>query len=156
MHDGSAVQVTILPVTKSFVVKLPLAAAFRLFTSEIGSWWPLRTHSVFGGAAMTCTVDERVGSRIYEVDADWRQVEWGRILSWEPPSLFACTWYPGRDPERAQELQVMFQDEAGATRVTLVHDGWERLGERGMEARMSYDYGWDGVLNAYTDLTAMR
>jgi uncharacterized protein YndB with AHSA1/START domain len=152
MHDSPAVQDTILPVMKSFVVKLPISAAFRLFTSEIGRWWPLGTHSVFGEAATTCAVDEQVGGRIYEVDADGRQSEWGRILSWEPPSLFACSWYPGRNPDSAQELKVMFQSEAGGTRVTLIHAGWERLGEQGTASRANYEYGWDSVLEAYTDL----
>ena len=64
MPDSSAVQDSILPVTKSFVVQLPIAAAFRLFTAEIGRWWPLRTHSVFGDAATTCAIDEQVGGRI--------------------------------------------------------------------------------------------
>ena len=156
MHDSPAVQDTILPVMKSFAVKLPISAAFRLFTSEIGRWWPLSTHSVFGEAATTCAVDEQVGGRIYEVDADGRQSEWGRILSWEPSSLFACSWYPGRDPDSAQELKVTFQSEADGTRVTLIHAGWERLGEQGSETRTGYDQGWDSVLRGYIALTAAR
>jgi uncharacterized protein YndB with AHSA1/START domain len=156
MHNSSAVQDTILPVTKSFVVKLPIAAAFRLFTSEIGRWWPLSTHSVFGEAAKTCAVDEQVGGRIYEVHADGRQAEWGQILSWEPPYLFACSWYPGRTPDSAQELKVTFQTEADGTRVTLVHVGWERLGERAAASRMGYEEGWDTVLKGYTELAVLR
>lgn len=156
MPENSAVQDTILPVTKTFVVRLPIAAAFHLFTSQIGRWWPLSTHSVFGDAAVTCSVDERLGGRIYEASADGRQAEWGRILSWEPPYLFVCSWYPGRDPDSAQELKVTFQVEAGGTRITLVHTGWERLSEQGLTARMGYQEGWDSVLKAYTDLAAMR
>jgi hypothetical protein len=154
MNDSSVVQDTILPVTKSLVVKQPIAAAFRLFTSEIGRWWPLNTHSVFGEAAKTCVVDEQVSGRIYEVHADGRQAEWGRILAWEPPFLFACSWYPGRDPDSAQELKVIFQAEADGTRVTLIHAGWEQLGEQGMASRANYEHGWDMVLAGYIDLAA--
>lgn len=154
MYDSSTVQETILPVTKSFVVKLPAAAAFRLFTSDIGRWWPLRTHSVFEGAAITCAVEDQVGGRIYEVHSDGRQAEWGRILAWEPPYRLVCSWHPGRDPDTAQELEVTFQDEAHGTRVTLIHAGWERLGDQGAASRMGYDDGWDGVLQLYIDLAA--
>ena len=154
MHDGSAVQDTILPVTKSFVVKLPMAAAFRLFTSDLGHWWPLRTHSVFGDAAITCAVEEQVGGRLYEVHSDGRQAEWGRILAWESPYRLVCSWYPGRDPDTAQELEVSFQDDAHGTRVTLVHAGWERLGDKGMASRKGYDDGWDSVLQSYIELAA--
>ena len=155
MHDSSTVQETILPVTKSFVVKLPIAAAFRLFTADIGRWWPLSTHSVFGAAAKTCAVDEQVGGRVYEVHADGRQAEWGQILAWEPPYRFACSWYPGRDPDSAQELEVTFRDEADGTRVTLIHGGWERLGDQGTTSRINYEHGWDGVLQGYVGLAAM-
>ena len=156
MADRSLVQDSILPVTKSFVVQLPIAAAFRLFTAEIGRWWPLHTHSVFGDAATTCTIDEQVGGRIYEVDAQGHQAEWGRILAWEPPARFVCSWYPGRDSDTGQELEVTFQDEGDGTRVTLVHTGWERLGEMAPAARMSYEQGWDTVLQGYIVLTTAR
>jgi uncharacterized protein YndB with AHSA1/START domain len=126
-----------------------------LFTSEIGRWWPLSSHSVFGDAAMACTVDEQVGGRIYEVNADGRQAEWGRILTWEPPYLFVCSWYPGRDPDSAQELKVIFESEAEGTRVTLIHSGWEQLGEQGAATRTNYERGWDSVLGMYTDLAAL-
>ena len=155
MHESSVVQDMILPVTKSFVVQLPVSAAFRLFTSEIGRWWPLSTHSVFGEAAKTCAVDERVGGRIYEVDAGGRVAEWGRILAWEPPHLFVCSWHPGREPDSAQELKVIFEGAADGTRVTLVHAGWERLGEQGTASRANYEHGWDRVLEGYTGLAAM-
>jgi hypothetical protein len=36
MPGSSAVQDTIAPVIKSFVVQLPVAAAFRLFTADVG------------------------------------------------------------------------------------------------------------------------
>lgn len=151
--DNLMVQDQIVPVTKSFVVGLPVAAAFRLFTADITHWWPLHTHSVFGDSAATCAVDARVGGRIYETHADGRQAEWGQVLAWEPPHRLACSWHPGRDPSTAQELEVTFAAESGGTRVTLVHTGWERLGERGPEARTGYNTGWDGVLGLYEAYT---
>jgi uncharacterized protein YndB with AHSA1/START domain len=156
MPDSSAVQDSILPVTKSFVVQLPIAAAFRLFTAEIGRWWPLSTHSVFGNAATTCVIEEQVGGRIYEVDADGNRAEWGRILAWDPPARFVCSWYPGRDSDTGQELEVAFQAEADGTHVTLVHTGWERLGAMGPAARTRYEQGWNSVLQRYIELTAAR
>jgi DNA-binding transcriptional ArsR family regulator/uncharacterized protein YndB with AHSA1/START domain len=154
MHNDPLVQDTLAPVTKSFVVQLPSAAAFRLFTAEIGRWWPLRSHSVFREAAATCAIDEHAGGRIYEVHTDGRQSEWGRVLAWEPPRRLVCSWYPGRGPETAQELEITFEDEAGSTRVTLTHTGWERLEELAATTRSHYESGWDMVLTHYTDLAA--
>jgi DNA-binding transcriptional ArsR family regulator/uncharacterized protein YndB with AHSA1/START domain len=154
MRASDTMQSTIAPVTKSFVVRLPVREAFQLFTAGINRWWPLGTHSVFGDQAISCAVDARAGGRVYEVHADGRTSEWGRVLAWEPPHRLACSWYPGRDSETAQELEVTFQGEAGGTRVTLVHAGWEHLGEDGPQTRANYDTGWDGVLQAYAALAA--
>jgi len=50
-----------------------------------------------------------------------------------------CSWYPGREPETAQELEITFRDDAGGNRVTLIHVGWERLDEQGTATRTNYD-----------------
>jgi Activator of Hsp90 ATPase homolog 1-like protein len=80
--------------------------------------------------------------------------EWGRILAWEPPDRLVCSWYPGHNPDTAQELEVAFQDDAHGTRVTLTHIGWERLGDERMASRTGYDEGWDIVLQPYIELAA--
>lgn len=70
-------------------------------------------------------------------------------------SRFSCRPagnFPGRGPDSAQELRVTFSAEAGGTRVTLVHAGWERLGDQGPASRASYEQGWDLVLGAYIQL----
>lgn len=155
MQNDTPVQEAIRPVTKSLLVELPAAAAFRLFTAEIARWWPLRTHSVFGDHAAACVVDAEVGGRVYEVHTDGRQQsEWGRVLAWEPPHRLVCSWYPGRDPLTAQELEVRFEEVDGVTRVTLIHIGWERLADQGVATRANYDTGWDMVLQGYMDLVA--
>ncbi len=39
------------PILRTAVVHRPLAEGFTVFTDEIGSWWPLPTHSVFRESA---------------------------------------------------------------------------------------------------------
>jgi hypothetical protein len=46
---------------------------------------------------------------------------------------------------------VRFTGEGEGTRVELEHRGWERMGERGEEARGHYDDGWATVLGAFED-----
>jgi hypothetical protein len=38
--------------------------------------------------------------------------------------------------------------------VTLLHAGWERLGDQGAASRTGYEDGWDVVLQSYIDLAA--
>jgi hypothetical protein len=134
---------------------LPIEAAFRLFTEGIATWWPLKTHSVGEEQAKDCTFEGQVGGRIYESFDDGTQVEWGRVLAWNPPVSVVFTWYPGRTDDTAQKVEVMFKSVAGGTQLELVHTGWELLGERAPSLREGYDTGWDYVLNKYREQAGM-
>ena len=39
------------PVLRSAQVARPLEEAFEVFTQQIGAWWPLPTHGIFGADA---------------------------------------------------------------------------------------------------------
>jgi len=137
----------IQPVRVEVQVARTPADAFRIFTEEIHTWWPLVTHSIGQGQAVSCTVGGRVGGRIFERLEDGSEHEWGRILTWEPPTMVRFTWHPGRPAETSQEVEVRFH-ELGAeeTRVELIHSGWERYGEGAAESRDEYQPGWRHVL----------
>lgn len=137
------------PVEKTLSVPWPPAEAFDRFAGRIGEWWPLATHSVGRERARTCAIEPRVGGRVYETLDDGTEHVWGTVTAWEPPSRLAFTWHPGRDPGTRQEVEIAFRPEAGGTLLELVHDGWERLGERAAETRAEYSPGWDAVLGLY-------
>lgn len=147
--DGIGQSVRIEPLRKQLKVNLPVEAAFRLFTEGIGKWWPLETHSVGERQAETCFFEGWTGGRIIEVLKDGTQSEWGRVLIWEPYQKVGFTWYPGREPDTAQEVTVTFSESSGGTLVELLHTGWESLGEKAQASRNGYDTGWDFVLAKY-------
>jgi uncharacterized protein YndB with AHSA1/START domain len=139
-----------LAIRKSIVVNCSVERAFRVFTEEIGSWWPFAGgHSIFEQEAETAVVEGRVGGRVYERARNGDEGDWGTVTAWDPPRRFAMTWHPGRGEETAQELEVVFSADGEGTRVELVHTGWERLGARMDEAMAGYQVGWDRVLSAY-------
>lgn len=131
------------PVTKTLELACPPEKAFRTFTDDIAAWWPMETHSVHGaGGRPIFTAD-----RVYELSADGAEVDWGRVLVWDPPRRLVTTWHPGTPPDRATELELVFEDAgAGRTRLRLIHRGWDALGERAQAVRDSYESGWDEVL----------
>lgn len=150
MYKEEPVQaVKIEPLRKQLKVSLSAEHAFRLFTTGIGTWWPLGTHSVGEDQAETCFFEEWVGGRIVEVLKDGSQSEWGRVLVWEPFHKVSFHWYPGRTPDTAQEVAVTFNEIPGGTLVELVHTGWETLGGDALAKRVGYDTGWDYVLAKY-------
>ena len=143
-------QTTIEPVRRSVGVDLPVADAFRLFTEEIGSWWPTESHAIAAGRVKEVVWEPRAGGEVYEVAEDGGRAHWADILAWEPPHRFVLAWKV--NPEvPATEVEVRFSayEDGAGTRVELEHRGWERLGELGEEARAGYDTGWETVLGCY-------
>jgi uncharacterized protein YndB with AHSA1/START domain len=149
MNVNHETQVEIPPVTKSIDVNLPVDAAFRLFTEGLGTWWPLRTHSVGEARAATCKLEGRMGGRLYEILEDGVEVDWGTILSWEPPNRLVFSWHPGYNSDQAQEVEVTFEPYAAGSRLYLIHRGWEKRSAEHPEVRDGYDSGWDIVLERY-------
>ena len=133
-------------ITKHLTVALEPAAAFDLFTTEVGTWWPTASHSVGGERVVACVLESGVGGRFYERLDDGTEHVWGEVTEWDPPRLVRFTWYPGRAPSTSQEVAVTFEPATGGgTAVTLVHTGWDRLGDGAAEQRDQYVTGWDLV-----------
>jgi uncharacterized protein YndB with AHSA1/START domain len=64
----------------------------------------------------------------------------------------ACSpyrWHIYGQREDATEVDIRFVASGDATTVTIVHRGWERLGDRGEELRRRNRHGWDGLLPHY-------
>jgi uncharacterized protein YndB with AHSA1/START domain len=138
------------PIRRTVEVPCAAGVAFRIFTDEIDSWWPLAAHSVGRSRAVGCFFEGREGGRIYETLDDGSLHLWGTVTVWDPPRRVVFSWHPGRDADTAQEVELLFEDLAGGiTRVELTHRDWEVLGERGAEIREAYQSGWPGVLESY-------
>jgi uncharacterized protein YndB with AHSA1/START domain len=139
------------PIHKVLTVKATPDLAFRRFTAEMTSWWPLRSHSVGEADAQSVEMEGRVGGRIVERIRGGREACWGTITAWDPPRRVAFTWHPGQDPATAQDIEVLFTGVDGGTRVELSHWGFERMGRTGRVARRGYPIGWSYVLGLYAD-----
>jgi uncharacterized protein YndB with AHSA1/START domain/uncharacterized protein YciI len=148
---------TVPPLRRQIVVPADPATAFKVWTDEIATWWPLERFSVYGDRAAVSFVD----GRLVERGPDGGEATWGEVLDWEPPDRLRITWHPGRDAARATEVEVRFEaveDFSGpglgpATLVTLVHRGWERLADP-QAARDEYENGWPVVVGRYGRHTA--
>lgn len=144
---GTANKATIAPVRKLLTVPLSPENAFRLFTADVASWWPLASHSVGQGKAETVIMEGRAGGRFYERAGDGSTALWGEVRVWDPPRRLVYTWHPGRGAESAQEVELRFAPEGSGTRIELEHSGWAALGEKAPAMRDNYDTGWNRVLN---------
>lgn len=134
------------PVRKSVTVRQTVENTFRLFTTEIASWWPKAKYSVSQSRTRDVVLEPLLGGRVYEIRDDGHTFDWGKVLVWQPPERLVLSWHPGREPDVAQEVEVRFTPGDGGTRVDLEHREWTRLGADAATVRDRYDGGWDYVL----------
>lgn len=146
-------ELAVEPVLVSVVVDLSPDRAFRLFTDGIGTWWPIKGHSMahdtYGMRAEQVIFEGHVGGRLLERMSDGKDAVWGTVLVWDPPHRVVFTWKPNLDPLPPTEVEVRFVAEGQRTRVQVEHRGWERLGADAGRRRKAYDAGWPGVLDLY-------
>jgi uncharacterized protein YndB with AHSA1/START domain len=142
-------QAQIEAIHKSVTVNVPVEQAFRTFTDDIASWWPLATHSYGGEKATAAVFEGREGGRMYERQEDGTERDWAEVIAWEPPHRFLLDW-----KICPSEVEVRFTDEGdGVTRVDLEHRGWDRVGEGAAAIRENYAGGWEFVLGKYVSGT---
>lgn len=143
------------PVHKERHLAIPVEAAFRLFTAEMGTWWPLATHSIAGDEASGVRFEERLGGRIVELAGE-REYPWAEVVAWEPPARVVLSWHPTVEVVAATTIEVRFEPVPGGTVLYLEHRDWEAFGERlGNELRAGYEPGWDVVLAPFEARAAL-
>ena len=158
-----------MKVSKSIWVKRSVEDAFRLFTDQIGSWWPLdegfsyaashgRRASGIAWKAPSAAkspsqprpgvfLEARIGGRFYERFNDGTEYEVGRVIECEAPHRFVVTW-KSPDWEGPTQVEVRFSPERGGTRLDLDHRGFE-IGPNAERSRTGFDEGWVTVLARY-------
>lgn len=139
------------PLRLSFEVACTPEHAFETWTARASAWWP-EEHTVSHEPGTEIVFEPHRGGRIYERTRGGREIEWGEIVSWQPPRRLGYRWHIATDPERATDVEILFHAvDGGRTRVEIEHGGWERLGEIGPAWREANHAGWDGVLPAYAN-----
>lgn len=68
--------------------------AFEVFTAGIDAWWT-RAHHVQAGQLKEIGVDPQIGARLWETSGAGQTCTWGRVLTWNPPHVFALSWLIG-------------------------------------------------------------
>jgi uncharacterized protein YndB with AHSA1/START domain len=148
-------------VRKVVSVQAPAAVAWRVFTQQMGTWWPLGSYKIGQAAAVDAVIEPHVGGRWYEKGDDGSTCDWGRVLIWEPPTRLVLTWDISanwqHDPTLGTELELRFIPEGPeATRVELEHRHLDRYGDRRDEMRRVFDTegDWGRLLAAFAERAA--
>lgn len=146
MNEALIVEV----IRKTVTVDCAVEEAFRVFTADALSWWPVETHSIHEDVD-EIVFEPRVGGAVYEIGTSGERGHWATVLEWEPPHRLVLAWNILEREGDLTEVEVRFLPEGEATRVELEHRGWENVALDGPAKRGSYDIGWDAVLGKYVD-----
>ena len=133
------------PLHLSFEIACPADHAFRTWTERFAAWWP-KGHST-SGDPQSVHLEPRIGGRIFERTKDGAEIVWGEITAWDPPRRLAYLWHIGHDATYATDVELTFVPVGrGATRLDIVHTGWERLGAGGPAYREGNTAGWTTLI----------
>lgn len=138
------------PIVKTLTVGADASEAFRFFTGQIGSWWPVQHAKYSGAGAKDVTMEPRVGGRLFATFTSGEERTWGIVKEFKPGECVTIAWgapisVPG-EKDNVTEVRVEFADHAdGTCTVTLTHSEWDRLSEDAQETRDDYFQGWDFV-----------
>jgi uncharacterized protein YndB with AHSA1/START domain len=150
-------QATIAPVRYEVTVPISAEQAFTLFTEGFNSWWI--GHHIGKAELAEAVLEPKVGGRWYERGVDGSECEWGTVLVFEPPGRLVVTWQINAqweydpDPDHASEIELLFIEQDGQTKVDFQHRHIERLGADAEDlARVvSAEGGWPTILDKFAD-----
>jgi uncharacterized protein YndB with AHSA1/START domain len=145
---------TIAPVRKTLTVNCSPKRAFEIFTAEVASWWPTKTHSIHHDKVTDVVLEPREGGELYEIAEGGEREHWARVTAWEPPKRLVLAWHVNPETPAPTEIEVTFTAEGEGTLVELEHRNWEQVGPGAAQMRDNYDGGWDLVLAPFLDRAA--
>jgi len=120
---------------------------WQALTGEISRWWTppyLRD----AGRASGLVMEPRVGGRLMEPWDDQGVAGYliGHVVEWLPPQRLACTWMEKAWSGISTFVSVELTQEGQNTRVSLLHQGFERLPDGAMQSA-GFSEGWAELLN---------
>ncbi|MGH7759534.1 MAG: SRPBCC domain-containing protein [Candidatus Dormibacteria bacterium] len=132
--------------------------AFQLFTTGMGSWWPLGRCHLGRTPAVTVVLEPRVGGRWYERGDDGSITPWGEVMIWEEPERIVLTWRLSADwsysPWVRTEVEVRFIPEGPfGCRVEVEHGDLAQVGAEAnrLQGVLGGSEGWSAILRRFAD-----
>ncbi|HUE22178.1 MAG TPA: SRPBCC domain-containing protein [Bryobacteraceae bacterium] len=132
-------------IQKSVLLRCPPDKAFRLFTESISEWWP-KTHRPTKDPESQLFLEP--AGRFWERSRDGREMELGRVLTWEPPRRLALDFYVGTNAAQPTALEVTFTAEGVGTRVTVDHRAKPESEDLWALRAPVFEKSWEAVLTA--------
>ncbi len=130
-------------IINSVLLQMDKPQAFAFMTGRISEWWPDdRRHTGDQNSRIFL-----LGSgRFYERTSDGREVELGKVTLWNKPHVILLDFYIATGPDNPTEVEIRFEMECAATRVTVIHRPKPESAHLWDERSPRYATSWSIVL----------
>lgn len=135
-------------IERAVVVATTPARAFDLWVSRVDLWWP-PGHRVSGEAGGTLRIEPGVDGRFFERTPDGRELDYGRVVAWQPPTLLAYDFFLGGGRDAPTRVEVRFVAAGAGTRVEVRHLPGALPPDRFDATAPRYRASWDHVTAAF-------
>lgn len=144
------------PIKYHLTVPVSAEQAFEVFVRGLDSWWPEEYTWAGEGLERIAIVPEKNG-RCYERGPHGFECDWGRVLRYDPPHSIVFSWQidpdrvPQPNPEKASEIEILFEDNGSDTEITFIHRNFEKHGENAESYKeaLSSPRGWPYILEKF-------
>jgi hypothetical protein len=137
------------PIRFEFTVDCSAVEAFDTWTRRISIWWP-KQHTRSRDPRTSVMIEPRVGGRLFERTSTGEEFDWGSVTIWDRPERFGYRWHITSSPDEATAVEVRFDDiDDGTTLVTILHGGFDRLGDKGPPRRDGNLKYWKTLIPAF-------
>ena len=149
---------SIQPIIRSVTVKAAPAQAFSLFTDHMKHWW--KKGSTLGKKPHEdFVIEKKAGGRWFERDEDGSEVNWGKVLAYDPPDRLLLAMQINtkfqHDTAAATEVEITFTPAAGGgTLVMLEHRNLEHLGTGAESMIAALTAGWTSHVAEFGEYVA--
>lgn len=141
-----------------FQIAVPQApeAAWALFVTRFGDWWPVE-YTFCGEGLKEIGIEAQADGACYEIARNGERLVWGTVIEAAAPQALLFRWHITGDrhidanPDHASTVTVHFAPGDHGTTVTLMHsdlrhhgEGWERY-----RAAMASEQGWPYCLEHF-------
>jgi hypothetical protein len=131
------------------IVEVPCSRekAFKIFTEQMGTWWPIHQRSMsmawHSKPAKSLEVQAKLGGKITEIGDDDTQHHWGTFTDFAPHDRVRFDLHMGMPPDQTSHVEVVFEALSdNATRVILTQTNFEGFGEMAAMVLQGYTSGW--------------
>ena len=105
-------------IINSVLLDMDLQRAFALVTCRVSEWCPEDLRHI---GDRNSSIFLLASGRFYERAGDGREIDLGKVTLWNKPHVLVLDFYVATGPDHPTEVEIRFEAEEAATRVTVIH-----------------------------------